>query len=86
MIYLYKFRYKIKIMFVTKGVNYLRRRYYFLVDKTLHYKKIRWSLTGTLVAIYFYRIDGLSYDVITYLIGFYLLQLFSSYLTPIGIP
>jgi hypothetical protein len=56
------------------------------VDKTLHYKKIRWFFTTTLIPIYFYRVDGLSYDVITYLIGFYLLQLFSSYLTPIGIP
>jgi hypothetical protein len=55
------------------------------MDKTLHYRKTRWFLTGTLVIIYFYRADGLSYDVITYLIGFYLLQLLSSYLTPMGL-
>jgi hypothetical protein len=73
-------------MLVSRTANYIRRRYYFLVDKTLHFKKTRWFLTATLVVLYFYRVDGLSYDVITYLIGFYLLQLFSSYLTPIGVP
>lgn len=72
-------------MWASKGVNYIRRRCYYIMDKTLHYRKTRWFLTGTLVIIYFYRADGLSYDVITYLIGFYLLQLLSSYLTPMGL-
>jgi len=63
----------------------MRRRYYYFVGQTLRYRKARWFLTLAIVAMYFYRVAGLSYDVITYLIGFYLLQLLVSYLTPKGL-
>jgi hypothetical protein len=72
-------------MLVSKYINYLRRRYYYFLDQTIQYRKIRWFMVITLVIVYFYRVDGLSYYVITYLIGFYLLQLLSSYFTPLGL-
>jgi hypothetical protein len=72
-------------MLATQGVNYIRRRYYYFVGQTHHYQKSRWLFTLALVTTYFYRVAGLSYDVITYLIGFYLLQLLVSYLTPKGL-
>ena len=72
-------------MLVSQGVNLIRRRYYCFVGKTIHLHKARWFTTLCLVGLYFYRVAGLSYDVITYLIGFYLLQLVVSYLTPKGL-
>lgn len=72
-------------MLASRGVNYLRRRYYCFVGKTIHYLKVRWVTTLCIIALYFYRVAGLSYDVITYLIGFYLLQLIVGYLTPKGL-
>lgn len=72
-------------MLASSGINYIRRRYYYFIGQTHHYRKTRWFFTLILVTLYFYRIAGLSYDVITYLIGFYLLQLLVSYLTPKGL-
>lgn len=72
-------------MIVTKSLHCVRRRYYYFVGKTQRYGKVRWLCTALLVTTYLYRVSGLSYDVITYLIGFYLLQLLVSYLTPKGL-
>lgn len=72
-------------MLASLGVNLIRRRYYHFVGLTMHYRKTRWLFTVFLACFYLYRVAGLSYDVITYLIGFYLLQLLVSYLTPKGL-
>ncbi len=72
-------------MLASLGVNLVRRRYYHFVGLTLTYRKSRWLFTVFLAFVYLYRVAGLSYDVITYLIGFYLLQLLVSYLTPKGL-
>lgn len=72
-------------MLVSAGLTYARRRYYNFVSLTIHHRKLRWILTFILASIYLYRALGLSYDVITYLIGFYFLQLLVSYLTPKGL-
>lgn len=63
----------------------IRRRYYHFVGKTQPYLKTRWFFSLIIVGMYFYRVLGQSYDVITYLIGFYLLQMLGSYLTPKGL-
>ncbi len=72
-------------MLASQGINYIRRRYYFIVSLTIRHRKIRWMFTALLACLYLYSAIGLSYDVITYLIGFYLLQLLVSYLTPKGL-
>ena len=72
-------------MLATTAICRLRRKYYYLVDSTIAYKRTRWLLTLLLVFFYFYRCVGKSYDVITYLIGFYILQLIVSYFTPKGL-
>ena len=72
-------------MLATQGLHFIRKRYYHFVGLTIHRRRLRWSFTLLLAALYLYRAVGLSYDVITYLIGFYLLQLLVSYLTPKGI-
>lgn len=72
-------------MLASSCISYFRRRYYFFVDSTMSYRKTRWAFTLVLVAWYFYRTIGLSYDVVTYLIGFYLLQMMVSYFTPKGL-
>ena len=55
------------------------------MDSTMRYRKTRWAFSLVLVAWYFYRTMGMSYDVVTYLIGFYLLQMMVSYFTPKGL-
>lgn len=72
-------------MLASQGFNYLRRRYYSFVSLTIPHKKLRWCSTLLLALVYLYRALGLSYDVITYLIGFYFLQLLVSYMTPKGL-
>ena len=72
-------------MLATKAICILRRKYYYLVDCTIPYKRTRWSLTLAIISYYFYRCIGASYDIITYLIGFYILQLIVSYFTPKGL-
>jgi hypothetical protein len=72
-------------MLASQGINYIRRRYYYFVNLTIRHRKLRWVFTFLLASVYLYRAIGLSYDVITYLIGFYLLQLLVSYLTPKGL-
>lgn len=72
-------------MLATQGLHFIRRRYYHFVSLTIRHRKSRWAFTLLLAVLYLYRAVGLSYDVITYLIGFYLLQLLVSYLTPKGI-
>jgi hypothetical protein len=72
-------------MLATKGICALRRYYYSLINKTYFYKKTRWIITSILTLLYFERVKGLSYDVITYLIFFYILQLIISYFTPKGL-
>jgi len=72
-------------MLVTQGISKLRRVYYTFVNRMVLYRKSRW--TATLVCIFFYiqTAAQVSFDIATYLIGFYLLQLLVSYLTPRGV-
>ncbi len=72
-------------MLATKAICKLRRKYYFLIDSVVRYKKPRWFFTVSLMIIYFYRCIVMSYDVISYLLGFYILQLLVSYFTPKGL-
>ena len=72
-------------MLATKGICALRKYYYSLINKTMLYKKTRWIITAMLVLLYIERVKGMSYDVITYLIFFYVLQLIISYFTPKGL-
>ena len=72
-------------MLASAGLTYIRRRYYTFISLSIHHRKLRWMLTFFLATFYLYRAVGLSYDVITYLIGFYFLQLLVSYLTPKGL-
>ena len=75
----------IRIMLVTKGIGKVRRLYYSFINTLVLYFKIRWSITIAIVLAYFQTIQAFSYDIVTYIIGFYLLQLLISYLTPRGI-
>ena len=72
-------------MLATKGICALRKYYYSLINKTMLYKKTRWIITTMLVALYLEKVWGSSYDVISYLIFFYILQLIISYFTPKGL-
>lgn len=69
-------------MLATKALCATRKYYYSLIGKTIVYKKTRWLITAMIFLIYMERVRGLSYDVITYLIFFYILQLIISYFTP----
>ena len=66
-------------------ISRTRRYYYNLVAKVIIYQKSRWLFTLCLVALYAERSYGMSYSIVTYLIGFYLLQLLVGYLTPKGL-
>ena len=69
-------------MLATKAICRVRKNYYSLINRTVLHKKTRWLTTAVLVLLYLERVRGLSYDVITYLIFFYILQLIISYFTP----
>ena len=73
------------MQFVTTALNSVRRKYYYLNNTITPYPKIRWSFLFTLVCLYFYRAYGLEYNVVTYLILFYLLQVGVGFITPQGL-
>ena len=72
-------------MLPTSIFSRIRRKYYYIIDSTLPFAKLRWLFTLILIIIYFYRCFGMSYDVITYLIGFYIFQIMINYFTPKGL-
>jgi hypothetical protein len=72
-------------MLVTKGISNLSKCYYNMIDHLIQYKVSRWIFTLALCLFYFERSYGLSYYIVTYLIGFYLLQLAVNYVTPKGL-
>ena len=47
--------------------------------------KFRWLFTFCLLLLYLERSYGMSYYIVTYLIGFYLVQLVLEYFTPKGL-
>ena len=49
------------------------------------YRKSRWAFTLGIVLLYLQNINSMTFDIVTYLIGFYLLQLVLGYFTPKGI-
>jgi Rer1 family len=63
----------------------VRRSYYALINKMVLYRKARWCFTLAIVLVYAQTVQRMSFDVATYLIGFYLLQLLVGYFTPRGI-
>ena len=69
----------------TSALCRIRSKYYYVLDSTLPFTKLRWASTLFLILIYFYRCFGMSYDVITYLISFYVLQIIVNYFTPKGL-
>jgi hypothetical protein len=76
---------KIGRMLVTQGIGKLRRVYYTFVNRLVLYRKSRWAATLVFVCFYIQTAAQVSFDIATYLIGFYLLQLLVSYLTPRGV-
>lgn len=72
-------------MLVTQGISKLRRIYYALINKMVLHKNIRWTFTSILIFSYIYSVQTVSFDIATYLIGFYLLQLLIGYFTPRGV-
>ena len=72
-------------MLATRAISRVRKCYYGMVGKTIMYRKFRWIFTFCLAALYAERSYGMSYAIITYIIGFYLLQLALKYFTPRGI-
>ncbi len=69
-------------MLATRTISKTRKLYYNIIAKTIFYKKIRWLFTFTLAIFYAERSYYMSYTIITYLIGFYLLQMLIEYFTP----
>lgn len=63
----------------------MRRSYYALINKMVLYRKARWACTLAIVLVYAQTVQRMSFDIATYLIGFYLLQLLVGYFTPKGI-
>ena len=72
-------------MLATRGICRARMFYYSLVGRLVLYPRTRWLCTLLLVIAYIQNTKKVSYDVATYLIGFYLLQLILNYFTPQGI-
>jgi hypothetical protein len=77
--------YFILLMLATRAIGRLRRCYYSLVNKLMPFRKLRWGATCVLVATYIQTVQAVSLDIVTYLIGFYLLQLLIGYFTPKGV-
>jgi hypothetical protein len=71
-------------MLATRMIGKTRRLYYSLINRLALYRKLRWTATLALVAAYIQTAQA-SYDIATYLIGFYLLQLLIGYFTPRGL-
>jgi hypothetical protein len=71
-------------MLATKVIGRARRAYYYLINRLALHRKLRWSATLALLVTYIQTAQA-SYDIATYLIGFYLLQLLLGYFTPRGI-
>lgn len=67
------------------NLHALHRKYYTITSNIAPFKKIRWGFTSIFTCFYLYRVSGLCYDVITYLIGFYLIHLLVGYITPKGL-
>lgn len=72
-------------MLATRAIGRVRRLYYSLINRLVLYRKLRWGATCVLVVSYMESAMGASLDIVTYLIGFYLLQLLISYFTPKGV-
>ena len=72
-------------MLATRAIGRVRRCYYSLVNKLIPYHKSRWTATCILVGTYIETVQSVSLDIVTYLIGFYLLQLLIGYFTPKGV-
>lgn len=72
-------------MLATRAIGRLRRFYYSLINKLALFRKLRWGATVVLVVSYIHTVQFASLDIVTYLIGFYLLQLLISYFTPKGV-
>jgi hypothetical protein len=72
-------------MLVVRGLRSLNRHHRNLVDRLQPYPKARWIITTALCFFYFERSYGMNYYIVTYLIGFYVLQLLVKYLTPKGL-
>jgi Rer1 family len=72
-------------MLATKVISKFRRTYYALINRLALYKYMRWTFTFVLVLLYIETVQSSSYDIATYLIGFYLLQLLIGYFTPKGV-
>jgi hypothetical protein len=72
-------------MLATRAVGRLRRFYYSLINKLMPFRGVRWGTTCVLVVTYVETVQAVSLDIVTYLIGFYLLQLLIGYFTPKGV-
>ena len=70
-------------MIVDQIVSRIRKTYYALKDSIQPYKKARWAFFLCLLLTY--KLKEFSFDIATYLIVFYLLQLAISYFTPQGV-
>jgi hypothetical protein len=73
-------------MLTIHWTRFLLHRYADLLDCASPFLKLRWLGTMVLVAIYALRVYELSYSVLNYLIGFYLLQLLSRYIMQVVLP
>jgi hypothetical protein len=40
-------------MLATKGICYLRKQYYAIINQTILYRKTRWLITALLLGLYF---------------------------------
>jgi hypothetical protein len=72
-------------MLATTALCKIRRHYYHMLDSIIPYLRIRWCVTLLLACGYWIRCMGMSYDIITYLLGFYFVQLLVKYFTPKGL-
>lgn len=72
-------------MLVTRCIRTVRKHHRNLLDYLIQYKTARWLITAALCLFYFERSYGMNYYIVTYLIGFYVLQLIVKYVTPKGL-
>ena len=70
-------------MFAVQAFRRVRRIHYCLINKLAPYKSARWVLTAGIALAYAETTE--CSDLVTYLIGFYLLMLTINYFIPRGV-
>lgn len=65
-------------------VRVIRIRYYHFLSQIALYCKLRWCFTVWLLIGYIWNFKSMSFDIVTYLLACYFLEMLAALLTPKG--